>query len=198
MPSTRNQSKPEEDSKKTEAEAEQQQEQVDDRPEEEAEEEDQPEEEDDSDKKRKASDEMPEEKSPKKARLLWTAKEDDDLLKAVVADRKKRGADEDAEEDDEDDWDEIAKVVPGKTPVQSLRRYMRLNDAGVEVSGGAADDSEADSKGSGKKKPRKEPDLVSWSGEEIELLRKLVEAYSDCKYTSSSSSGGNYIALLIA
>jgi hypothetical protein len=186
MPSTRNQSKPEEDSKKTEAEAEQ--EQADDRPQEEAKEEDQPEEEEDDDKKRKASDEMPEEKSPKKPRLVWTAKEDDDLLKAVVADRKKRGADEDAEEDDEDDWDEIAKIVPGKTPVQSLRRYMRLNEGGAEVSGGAADDSEADSKGSGKKKPRKEPDLVSWSGEEIELLRKLVEAYSDCKCTPSSSS----------
>lgn len=61
----------------------------------------------------------------KKAKAVWTAEEDDSLLKAVKKERADRAAERDAE--DEEDWDEIAKSVLGKTPVQCLKRYMTLN-----------------------------------------------------------------------
>ena len=119
---------------------------------------------------------------------LWSDADDDELLRAVVADRKKRGVgtNEEQNDEEEDDWDEIAKSVPGKTPVQCLRRFMKLD--GGEQRGIAmddADDSESASPSSSDrakaKKPRKDSDQVSWSQEEVDLLRKLVEAYSDCK-----------------
>jgi hypothetical protein len=155
---------------------------------------DEPKEEVEGDKKRKATDDNDEDDddddedaedkklSPKKSRILWTDTEDDELLRAVVADRKKRGADED--DDDEDDWDEIAKAVSGKTPVQCLRRFMKLDGGGGRGTFDDADESPSSSPpGKAKaKKPRKELDQATWSQEEIDLLRKLVEAYSDCKF----------------
>lgn len=61
----------------------------------------------------------------KKSKAVWTDDDDEALLKAVSEDQKNRATDGDAE--DEEDWDEIAKSVPGKTPVQCLKRYMALN-----------------------------------------------------------------------
>lgn len=58
----------------------------------------------------------------KKSKVTWTDEEDDALLKAVLEDRQNRQAEGDGDEDE--DWDEIAKAVPGKTPVQCLKRYM--------------------------------------------------------------------------
>ena len=46
-------------------------------------------------------------------------------MKAVSEDQMARATEGDAEDDE--DWDEIAKSVPGKTPVQCLKRYMTLN-----------------------------------------------------------------------
>lgn len=163
-------------------------------------------EEGEGDKKRKATDDNDEDddddeddtedkkSSPKKSRILWTDTEDDELLRAVVADRKKRGADED--DDDEDDWDEIAKAVSGKTPVQCLRRFMKLDGGGGRGTFDDADESPSSSPpGKAKaKKPRKELDQATWSQEEIDLLRKLVEAYSDCKFTLHGVQTINFIA----
>merc|ERR1712238_534593 len=61
----------------------------------------------------------------KKTRVSWSAAEDDGLLKAALEDKQNREAEGDA--DDEEDWDEIAKNIPGKTPVQCLKRYMVVN-----------------------------------------------------------------------
>jgi len=138
--------------------------------------------------KRKLDDEADEKRSSaKKPRLLWTDKEDSDLLTAVWADRKRRG-EEEQEDDEEEDWDEIAKSVPGKTPVQCLRRYLKLNAGGPTAAGPDTiddtkeepdDDSSKLNAATAAKKPRKEPEQVLWNQEEIDLLRKLVEAYSD-------------------
>ena len=61
----------------------------------------------------------------KKSKAVWTAAEDDALLKAVLEDQQDREAEGDG--DEEEDWDEIAKSVTGKTPVQCLKRYLVLN-----------------------------------------------------------------------
>ena len=107
------------------------------------------------------------------------------------------------EEWDEEDWDEIAKSIPNKTPVQCLKRYMSLNKKGQEkgtpesvppvpvvaaapppplpASGDDALDS-PEMLPPPAKKPRKDPDPSSkWTSEEIELLKKLVEQYKDSK-----------------
>jgi len=69
--------------------------------------------------------------SAKKQKRSWNAKEDENLMLAVLEDKKRRDleadeSDEDqSDESDEEDWDEIAKAMPGRTPVQCLQRYMR-------------------------------------------------------------------------
>lgn len=63
----------------------------------------------------------------KKEKKTWTPIEDEALLLAVVADKTRHKVRVDESEEDEEDWDEIAKSVLGRTPVQCLRRYMRLN-----------------------------------------------------------------------
>lgn len=59
----------------------------------------------------------------------WTAEEDESLLVAVLRDRRKRGIfkqdENDSADDDDDDWDEIAKAIPQRTPVQCLKRFMK-------------------------------------------------------------------------
>jgi len=62
----------------------------------------------------------------KKSRVSWSATEDDALLKAVLEDKQDREA-EGGDAEDEEDWDEIAKSISGKTPVQCLKRYMVMN-----------------------------------------------------------------------
>jgi hypothetical protein len=64
----------------------------------------------------------------KKSRAVWTAEEDEALLKAVSEDKEDREAEGDVE--DEEDWDEIAKFIPGKSPVHCLKRYMALSSKG--------------------------------------------------------------------
>jgi hypothetical protein len=63
----------------------------------------------------------------KKPRAVWTTTEDDALLKAVAEDQQNREGGGGGGTEDEEDWDEIAKSVPGRTPVQCLKRYMALN-----------------------------------------------------------------------
>ncbi|CAB9503764.1 expressed unknown protein [Seminavis robusta] len=63
-----------------------------------------------------------------KKKSAWTASEDDALLKAVIEDQQDREAEGNG--DEEEDWDEIAKSIPNKTPVQCLKRYMSLNKKG--------------------------------------------------------------------
>lgn len=78
--------------------------------------------------------EVPQTTSSKKQRRVWEAKEDETLMLAVLKDKQRldleadesdEDEDEDSDESDEEDWDEIAKAVPGRTPVQCLQRYMR-------------------------------------------------------------------------
>lgn len=65
----------------------------------------------------------------KRKKQDWTAVQDETLMLAVSAFRKTKkdldGVDWKFGEEDDDDWDEIARDVPGKSPVQCLQRYMR-------------------------------------------------------------------------
>ena len=137
----------------------------------------------------------------KKVKVAWTQEEDEALLKAVREDQSAR--DPDAEE--EEDWDEIAKVVSGKTAVQCLKRYMALSqkkesatksssaslkdDGDDEYEGDNGDgDDDGDSDGQSSKKlktaSKDSEGAGKWTPEEIELLKKLVEHYKDCKNIS--------------
>ena len=153
----------------------------------------------------------------KKSRVLWSASEDDALLKAVLEDKQDREA-EGGDAEDEEDWDEIAKSIPGKTPVQCLKRYMVINrrksggepsppsnTALVPASTTKADPEEESKTSSreerkdndgpdendeaedddGEKEPkraRKEGDTPTrWPQDDLDLLKKLVENYKDCK-----------------
>jgi len=70
--------------------------------------------------------------SNKKRKTAWTVSEDGALLRAVRDHRSQHrddhGGDSDAEDEEEDDWDAIAEAVPGKTPVQCLKRHMQLTE----------------------------------------------------------------------
>lgn len=151
----------------------------------------------------------------KKAKVSWTASEDDALLKAVLDDQNNREPDADEEED----WDEIAKNVQEKTPVQCLKRYLSLSRKQASTTAIAAqasepnlatnkedtdendevdeededDDDEDDSEGPPAKKQKRSKREAEasakwtsetsgkWTPEEMELLKKLVEQYKDCK-----------------
>ena len=120
----------------------------------------------------------------KKSKSTWTAAEDDALLKAALEDQQDREAEGNG--DDEEDWDEIAKAVPNKTPVQCLKRYMSLNkkleSKGADSAGASGDDQpESPDKKPPAKKQKKDADTSKWTSEEIELLKKLVEQYKDSK-----------------
>lgn len=62
----------------------------------------------------------------KKSKAVWTPEEDEALLQAVKDEQIDREAEGDAE-DEEEDWDEIAKSIPGKSPVQCFKRYLALS-----------------------------------------------------------------------
>lgn len=119
----------------------------------------------------------------KKLKAVWTAAEDDALLKAVIEDQFE------GDDEEEEDWDEIAKVVPGKTPVQCLKRYMVLNrkrkkESASDSSSSPATEKEEEVESPTSKKAKrakKETDTPStkWSADEVELLKKLVEQYKD-------------------
>ena len=131
--------------------------------------------------KRKAS-KLPTSKdsdSSKKAKSSWTAEEDEALLKAVQEDRDNH----EEEEEEEEDWDEIANAVPGKSAVQCLKRHMVLVEKEKEKASpkkkkvASSPRPSAEDAGSGED--------GNWTGNEIELLRKLVEQYEDGKWTES-------------
>ena len=137
----------------------------------------------------------------KKSKVLFTAEDDDALLKAVLEDKQDREAEGHGEEDE--DWDEIAKNVPGKTPVQCLKRYMALNrkqgggggggesksptsaaavaksEPGGDVQGGGIPGESSDSRQPKRQKTGGLEPLQKWTGDEVELLKKLVEQYKD-------------------
>lgn len=132
----------------------------------------------------------------KKGKVSWTSEEDEALLKAVQDDQN--GRDADAEEDE--DWDDIAKELPGKTPVQCLKRYMAIiqkkesksssptpkEEGDGEYEGENADEEEdGDSDNNSAKKQKTvakdNEDSGKWTTDEIELLKKLVEHYKDSK-----------------
>lgn len=126
---------------------------------------------------------------PKKSKAVWSASEDEALLKAVIEDQQDREAEGDGEEDE--DWDEIAKSVQGKTPVQCLKRYIALNrkqeasPIGTATSPAPEKEEEEESPVSKKAKRSKkeaEPSSTKWSPDEIELLKKLVEQYKDSTF----------------
>jgi hypothetical protein len=134
--------------------------------------------EEESEPKRKSGDDQ------RKSKNAWSAAEDDALLKAVLEDQQDREAEGDG--DEEEDWDEIAKAVEGKSPVQCLKRYLILNrkqeSSPDATSPESSKENETDSPVAKKaKRQKKESDSSSksWSGDEIELLKKLVEQYKD-------------------
>lgn len=149
--------------------------------------------------KRKAED-------TKKSKVTWTDEEDDALLKAVVEDKQNREAeaDGDEEEEEEEDWDDIAKAVPGKTPVQCYKRYIQKfknapttrikpesaarpsegegKDGDDEEEEDDEDDDDVDENGEPKKGKRVKKEGSGWGADEVELLKKLVEQYKDSKF----------------
>jgi len=78
--------------------------------------------------------------SAKKQGRVWNAEEDETLMLAVLKDKEcqnlecdESDEDNDSDESDEEDWDEIAKSVPGRTPVQCLQRYAKhLNRSSLD------------------------------------------------------------------
>jgi hypothetical protein len=106
----------------------------------------------------------------------WSAVEDDYLLKAVFEDqhgRKDLG-------DDEEDWDVIAEAIPGKTPVQCLKRYMILSTQERQAVDVAAKDQTSENEGNELNTGgSKGSDESNWTTEEHDLLNKLVEQYKD-------------------
>ena len=140
----------------------------------------------------------------KKSKVSWSASEDDALLKAILEDKQDREA-EAGEAEDEEDWDEIAKSIAGKTPVQCLKRYMVINsrkssessskldtadsntNADTEedkkaASGGDVEEDADDEEEKEPKRARKEGDAsLRWPQDDLDLLKKLVENYKDCK-----------------
>jgi hypothetical protein len=131
---------------------------------------------------------------PKKGKQAWTPDEDEALMLAVIVDRQRRQ--ENDEEDEEEDWDEIAKSVPGKTPVNCLRRFMGQLSKKEEEAGAAPPAAAAAKRGSPDEDDdesfasplTKKAKLIvggegaDWAQEEIDLLKKLVEQYQDSEY----------------
>ena len=145
----------------------------------------------DLDESKPAAEERTKGKAPeKKSKNAWTVTEDDHLLKAVYEDRQDREAEGNG--DDDEDWDEIAKLMPNKTPVQCLKRYMELNKKGkakgaAEIAAASGDDTpdSPEMNPPPAKKPRTESTDPAggsrWNTDEVELLKKLVEQYKDSK-----------------
>lgn len=127
----------------------------------------------------------------KKLKSSWSDTEDDALLKAVYEDHQDREAEGNG--DEEEDWDEIAKLLPNKTPVQCLKRYMVLNKKGKpkgepEIAAASGEDlpdngPEINPPPAKKVKTTESTDAAGsgsrWTTDEIELLKKLVEQYKD-------------------
>uniref|UniRef100_A0A7S2UHY9 Uncharacterized protein n=2 Tax=Attheya septentrionalis TaxID=420275 RepID=A0A7S2UHY9_9STRA len=137
-------------------------------------------------------------KGAKKAKTEWSAAEEEVLMLAVLNERRRKkeeGGDQEDDDDEEDDWDEIAKSVTGRTPVQCLKKYMKLNQKD-EVEIEEADDSN-ESKASATAISKEETDKPEmdpspkkkkysvasssskWTAEETNLLKKLVEQYQE-------------------
>lgn len=142
----------------------------------------------------------------KKSKVSWSASEDDALLKAILEDKQDREA-EAGEAEDEEDWDEIAKSIAGKTPVQCLKRYMVINSrksgesssksdaaesntnadaeedkktASGQTDGGDGEEDADDDEEKEPKRARKEGDVsLRWPQDDLDLLKKLVENYKD-------------------
>jgi hypothetical protein len=163
----------------------------------------------------------------KKSKVSWSASEDDALLKAVLEDNQDREA-EGGDAEDEEDWDEIAKSITGKTPVQCLKRYMVINrrkrgesstevkseiestvntepDEETKVSSrdvGKAEAADEHDEGEDEeekepKRARKEGDTsMRWPQDDLDLLKKLVENYKDCKLTICVLKQGTIIFVL--
>lgn len=128
------------------------------------------------------------ERLAKKAKTEWTNKEDDTLLKAVLSDRQRRKAEEDTDDDEEfdDDWDEIAMALPDKSPVQCLQRYLKLNSKPTATK---ATDDDAKKNASSSDDPKKSSKLEAdkWTADDVDLLKKLVEAYPDCTFDATTA-----------
>ena len=108
----------------------------------------------------------------------WSAIEDGYLLKAVLEDQQSRKD----TGDDEEDWDVIADAIPGKTPVQCLKRYMILNTPERQAAAAvAAKEPTSDTEGNTltNEGGSQDSDDSSWTLEEQDLLKKLVEQYKD-------------------
>jgi len=65
--------------------------------------------------------------SSRKRKQPWTVAEEETLMLAVLGDKQRREtcSDQSNNEADEEDWDEIANFVPGRTPVECLKRYTK-------------------------------------------------------------------------
>jgi hypothetical protein len=135
-----------------------------------------------STKKRKAAEgEKQAARGASKRSKQWTSEEDEALKIAVLEERQRRrsSGDEEEHDEEEDDWDEIAKSVPGKTPVQCLQRY--ISTRGEFTAAAGAGGGEGEERGDSKPPAQlKQGDSgVEWSVAERELLQVLVVQYED-------------------
>ncbi|GKY98547.1 hypothetical protein MPSEU_000811700 [Mayamaea pseudoterrestris] len=108
----------------------------------------------------------------KKRKTDWSIAEDKQLAKAVMRERK-RLCEEDDDDDEEEDWDRISQEMKGRTAVQCLKRYMQIRD----LTSMQKEPSEIDDDGS--RSAEDSDSNASWSAEDCELLKKLVEQYRD-------------------
>jgi Myb-like DNA-binding domain len=139
--------------------------------------------------------------SNKQLSKFWNDDKDATLLLAIAVDRQLHG------NDDDDDWDSIAAKVPGVSAVQCLQRYLALHINGrspslpvlkvpetkprkrikidVDDRGIFAASSDTGMTGFVVKSHAVSYDestkssAGSWTQEEVELLRKLVELYKE-------------------
>lgn len=152
--------------------------------------------------------------------VSWSAKQDESLINAVLdvlelpTERDEGGSDEEKEaeggEDDWDfiDWDSIAVSVSGKTPVQCLKRYLKLKKThNVAKAPHATPSINVDSSSSSsqpyKRKltistiqqseeitlspPKKKKESVKWSEDELSMLQTLTEQHSSCEFSFSNT-----------
>jgi hypothetical protein len=104
----------------------------------------------------------------------WSASEDELLLKLVYEHQQEHSEDD----DDDEDWDGIAFNIPGKTAVQCLKRFMKLNKKKPSSAKAEKEESYSVASSNSSKDRRREAE-GKWSQEETDLLKKLVEQYKD-------------------
>lgn len=171
---------------------------------------------------------VPNQTTKRKIGVVWSTEEDETLLRAVLEEHEDENGDE--------DWDTIAKLFPGKSAVQCLKRYLMLKQQHQEETQSArgsivpadlssspsqdretteatqqdashgkedeaaSEEDDEDVPPSPKKRSRLPPaseGAGTWTQDELELLKKLVETYRDSapKWNQVSENFPNHTAI---